>query len=111
MIRSLRAFFGFTRAWRGIAASTFSLSAAGILSVVVIGILREISFTRYPMATRTALSYASPAPGSMVKYRGFTEGFEVPQSPHLFGHSGASGGCLRLNSSRKGAALAALCRL
>jgi hypothetical protein len=43
----------------------------------------------------------------MVKNSGFVDGREVPQSPHLFGHSGASGGSCLLSSTSYGAAFAA----
>ena len=42
-----------------------------------------------------------------MKNSGLLVGREVPQSVHLFGHSGASGGCCLLSSRRSGEALAA----
>ena len=56
MMSSFLAFFGLTSACRGTAASIFCFSSGGTWPVVVIGSIREIAFTRYPSATRTALS-------------------------------------------------------
>ena len=46
-----------------------------------------------------------------MKNSDVTDGRDVPQSPHLFGHSGGSGGCCLLNSSRNGAAFAGIAEI
>src|SRR6266436_703944 len=100
MTRSFLGFFGFTTAWRGRAASIFCLSTAGTPSMEVIGVLREISFTRNPMAGRTAFSKASidrarSADGSaapvesIARNMGFDATLGAAQLVHFGGHSGA----------------------